>query len=66
MNVKADLVEEKTIMEAINKRMNYFDGLVESSQTLVEQSSKLLEVTKSFRQALTVARNEIKMDFSDD
>jgi hypothetical protein len=36
LNVKADLVEEKAIIDAISKRMNYFDDLLGSADTLVE------------------------------
>jgi hypothetical protein len=36
LNVKADLLEEKTIIEAISKRMNYFDGLTDAAGELVK------------------------------
>jgi len=39
MALKADLKEEEAIMNAIIKRMNYFDDLKGSADTLVKTSS---------------------------
>lgn len=36
LNVKADIEEEAAIINAISKRMNYFDDLLGSADTLVE------------------------------
>lgn len=63
MNVKADLQEEKLIMEAIAKRMNYFDDLTESAQTLVKESAGVLNTTKEFRKALVVAKTVLERDY---
>lgn len=52
LNVKADLREEQAIIQAISKRMNYFDDLLGSADTLVKESAEVLKTTKTFRQAL--------------
>ena len=35
LNVQADLKEEQAIIEAISKRMNYFDSLTDAAKELV-------------------------------
>lgn len=42
MNVKADLREEQAIIQAISKRMNYFDDLLGAADTLVKESEHVL------------------------
>lgn len=49
MNVKADLREEQAIIQAISKRMNYFDDLLGAAHTLVKESQHVLETTKTFK-----------------
>jgi hypothetical protein len=49
MNVKVDLKEEQTIIQALSKRMGYFDELKKSADTLVKESAGLLATTKSFK-----------------
>lgn len=36
LNVQADLKEEQAIIQAISKRMNYFDKLTDAADELVE------------------------------
>jgi hypothetical protein len=48
-NIKADLLEQSTIMQAISKRMNYFDDLLGSARTLLEESAGILNLTKNFK-----------------
>jgi len=63
-NVKADLVEEQAIIQAIAKRMNYFDDLLESAATLVRESAGVLETTKTFKQALVIAKTVLERDYT--
>lgn len=64
MNVKADLREEQTIIQAISKRMSYFDDLLGSAHTLVEESAAVINTTKTFRQALIIARTILTRDYT--
>jgi len=63
-NVKTDLKEEQTIILAIDKRMGYFDGLKDAADTLVSESSQVLDLTKSFRQSLVQAKEVLKNDYT--
>jgi len=49
MNVKADLKEEQAIMNAISKRMNYFDDLLGSAKTIVKEASGMVDTTKKLQ-----------------
>lgn len=51
-NVKVDLLEEKTIIEALSKRMGFFDDLKDAADTLVKESAGILNLTRSYRQGL--------------
>jgi len=63
MNVRVDLQEEKTIIQALSKRMNYFDALKASADTLVKESAGVLRTTKSFKQALVKCKTMLERDF---
>jgi hypothetical protein len=43
--------------------MNYFDDLLESAHTLVRESAGVLDTTKTFRQALIVAKTVLERDY---
>lgn len=64
LNVQADLKEEKAIIEALSGRMDYFDGLMENAHTLVKEAAGVLETTKTFKQALTVAKTVLERDYT--
>ena len=64
MNVRADLREEQAIIQAISKRMNYFDDLLGAAETLVKESQHVLELTKGFKQALVVAKTVLERDYT--
>lgn len=64
LNVKADLREEQAIIQAIGKRMNYFDDLLGSAKTLVKESAAVINTTKTFRQALVVAKTILTRDYT--
>jgi hypothetical protein len=64
LNVKADLREEQAIIQAISKRMNYFDDLLGSADTLVKQAAEVLKTTKTFRQALVQAKTVLERDYT--
>jgi hypothetical protein len=64
LNVKADLREEQAIIQAIAKRMNYFDDLLGSADTLVKESGEVLKTTKNFRQALVQAKTVLERDYT--
>jgi hypothetical protein len=49
LNVQADLKEEQTIIQAISKRMNYFDDLLGSAATLVKEAAGVMDTTKAFK-----------------
>lgn len=66
LNVKADLREEQAIINAIGKRMNYFDDLLGSAHTLVAESEAVLRTTKTFRQALVKAKTILERDYTPD
>lgn len=51
-NVKVDLREEQVIIQAMSKRMGFFDDLKSAADTLVKESAGVLNTTKSYRQAL--------------
>jgi hypothetical protein len=59
----AALDEEKIILTALSKRMNYFDGLVNVAKTLTRQATGLMETTKSFRSKLSSTRDELMQDY---
>jgi hypothetical protein len=63
-NVKVDLEEEKTIINAISNRLTYFDELKASAATLVRESAGVLDTTKTFRQALVHAKTVLERDFT--
>lgn len=63
MNIKADLREQQAIMNAILKRMNYFDDLLGSAKTLVKEAAGVINTTKTFKQALTVAKTVLERDY---
>jgi len=46
--------------------MYYFDGIKELSNTLVEESTGLLDTTKEFRQKLADSKYELEQDFNDE
>ena len=48
----------------MSKRMTYFDDLKESADTLVKETAGVLDTTKTFRQALVVAKNMLENDYS--
>jgi len=62
-NVKADLLEEKTIFEALLKRMGYFDGLVGVAKEMTQQAAGLLESTKQFRAKIRDTKEELETDY---
>jgi len=64
LNVKADIQEEAAIMNALAKRMFYFDELVGSAHTLVTESAGMLKTTRDFEQGLKVSRGELVSDFT--
>jgi len=64
LNVKADIEEEKAIIDAIGKRMDYFDDLLGSAKSLVKESAGVLKTTKQFKLALTTARNVLTRDYT--
>jgi len=66
LNVKADLREEQAIMEAISKRMDYFDDLLGAAETLVKESSNLIATTTQFRQALVNAEKILSTDYTEE
>jgi hypothetical protein len=57
------LDDEKIILTALSKRMNYFDGLVNVAKTLTRQATGLMETTKSFRSKLSSTRDELMQDY---
>jgi len=63
-NVKVDLKEEQTIIQAITKRMDYFDDLKESANTLVKESAGILKTTKAFKQSLEQAKTFLERDYT--
>jgi len=63
-NVKVDLKEEQTIIQALAKRMNYFDALKASADTLVKESAGVLDTTKAFKQALVSCKTMLERDFT--
>jgi hypothetical protein len=64
LNVQADLKEEAAIIKAISKRMNYFDDLLGSADTLVKEAAGVLNTTKTFRQALVQAKTILERDYT--
>lgn len=64
LNVKVDLKEEQTIIQALSKRINFFDDLKATADTLVKESAGLLDSTKQYRQALVQARTMLERDFT--
>jgi len=44
--------------------MNYFDDLLGSAKTLVAESEAVLNLTKNFRQALTIAKDVLERDYT--
>jgi len=64
LNVQADLKEEQAIINAISKRMNYFDDLLGSAHTLVKEAAGVLNTTKTFKQALVQAKNVLTRDYT--
>jgi hypothetical protein len=66
LNVQADLKEEQAIINAISKRMNYFDDLLGSAHTLVKEAAGVLNTTKTFKQALVQAKNVLTRDYTPD
>lgn len=64
LNVQADLKEEAAIIQAISKRMNYFDGLLGSAHSLVKEAAGVLNTTKVMKQALVQARNVLTRDYT--
>jgi len=63
-NVKADLLEEQTIMNAIAKRMDYFDDLLGAAKTVVKEAAGVVNTTKTFRQALVLAKKILEKDYT--
>lgn len=51
-NVKIDLREEQIIIQAMAKRMDFFDDLKTAADTLVSESAGVLQTTETFKQAL--------------
>ena len=51
-------------MNALAKRMFYFDELVGSAHTLVTESAGMLKTTRDFEQGLKVSRGELVSDFT--
>jgi hypothetical protein len=64
LNVQADLKEEQAIIQAISKRMNYFDDLKSAADTLVQESQGVIQTTLAFKQGLTVAKNVLERDYT--
>jgi len=64
LNVKADIQEEAAIINAISKRMNYFDDLLGAAHTLVKESAGVLNTTKTFKQALVQAKLVLTRDYT--
>jgi len=64
LNVQADIKEEKAIIDAISKRMNYFDDLMGSAKSLVKESAGVLKTTKAFKHALLGAKNVLERDYT--
>lgn len=64
LNVKVDLKREETIIQALSKRINFFDDLKATADTLVKESAGLLDSTKQYRQALVQARTMLERDFT--
>jgi hypothetical protein len=64
LNIKADLQEQAAIINAIGKRMNYFDDLLGSAHTLVKESAAVLNTTKTFKAALVVAKTILERDYT--
>jgi hypothetical protein len=44
--------------------MNYFDDLLGSAKTLVEESEAVLNLTQNFKQALTIAKKVLTTDYT--
>ena len=44
--------------------MNYFDDLLGSAKTLLKESAAVINTTKTFRQALVVARTILTRDYT--
>lgn len=44
--------------------MDYFNGLLGNANTLVKEAAGLMETTKTFKQALTVAKNVLDKDYT--
>jgi len=65
-NVQADVKEERTIMAAIMKRMDYFDGLLGSAGDLVKAADDAINLTKTFRQGLQHAHKSLTQDYSEE
>lgn len=66
LNVKADLQEEKAIVEAISKRMNYFDDLLGAANTLVKESEGVIQTTKAFEQGLVQAKRVLDKEYTEE
>lgn len=52
-------------MNAILKRMDYFDGLLGSAKDLVSAAGEAVNLTKAFRQGLTHAHDSLTKDFTE-
>jgi len=52
-------------MQAILKRMDYFDGLLGSAKDLVHAADTAINLTKNFRQGLIHAHDTLIKDFSE-
>jgi hypothetical protein len=48
----------------MSKRMTYFDDLKASADTLVKETAGVLDTTKTYRQALVLARNVLENDYT--
>jgi DNA repair exonuclease SbcCD ATPase subunit len=65
-NVKVDLKEEQTIIQAMSKRMNFFDDLKGAADTLVKESAGVMNTTKAYRQALVTCKSDLERNFTPD
>lgn len=64
MNIETDLREEQIVYQALQKRMDFFDDLKESADSLVEESGRILELTEGFKASLEAGRASLERDFN--
>jgi len=65
MNVRADIQEEKAIMEALAKRLFYFDDLKDSGKKLLHTAGETIKTVRHFESALKTMSTALKQDFND-